>query len=338
MADLDNLLDSKISLISHQDIRYDGILFAINTNESSIVLKEVRCFGTEDRVTDESLKIASNPGAVIPFVTFPGAEIKDLYVHEASNTGSADLPSPPDNTNKSNNKQPKKNENNHPPKPPTASEQRGGNNNNRSNNNTNTKPNNSSNNNNARDFNNNKSSNNNNNNSNNTNKQQQQQPQVKQEKPVATITKSQTESSSSNANAGSSAGTGEHLLKLKERRSGNPNDSTAGGNSASTGEFDFTVGLNIFNKQEVLAKVAADVNEQSKYKKEDFFDSFSAPVADKSNNAQKEHSLNQDTFGAIALQGKYRGYGGRGRGRGGRGRGGGGGRHYNNNNRERGSN
>ncbi len=40
MADLDNLIDSKISLISHQDVRYDGTLFSINTSESSIVLKD----------------------------------------------------------------------------------------------------------------------------------------------------------------------------------------------------------------------------------------------------------------------------------------------------------
>jgi hypothetical protein len=40
MAELDNLLNSPISLITHLDLRYDGILFSINTNESSIVLKE----------------------------------------------------------------------------------------------------------------------------------------------------------------------------------------------------------------------------------------------------------------------------------------------------------
>ena len=40
MADLDNLLGSRISLVSQQDIRYDGILFSINAKESSIVLRE----------------------------------------------------------------------------------------------------------------------------------------------------------------------------------------------------------------------------------------------------------------------------------------------------------
>ena len=40
MAELDNLLGSRISLISQVDVRYDGVLFSINARESSIVLKD----------------------------------------------------------------------------------------------------------------------------------------------------------------------------------------------------------------------------------------------------------------------------------------------------------
>lgn len=40
MADLDSLIGSKISLISQQDIKYDGVLFSINAAESSIVLRD----------------------------------------------------------------------------------------------------------------------------------------------------------------------------------------------------------------------------------------------------------------------------------------------------------
>ena len=39
MGDLDALIGSRISLISQQDFRYDGILFSINAAESSIVLQ-----------------------------------------------------------------------------------------------------------------------------------------------------------------------------------------------------------------------------------------------------------------------------------------------------------
>ena len=40
MSELDKLIGSEISLISHRDLRYDGILFSINTAESSIALKD----------------------------------------------------------------------------------------------------------------------------------------------------------------------------------------------------------------------------------------------------------------------------------------------------------
>lgn len=39
MGDLDALIGSRISLISQQDFRYDGVLFSINAAESSIVLQ-----------------------------------------------------------------------------------------------------------------------------------------------------------------------------------------------------------------------------------------------------------------------------------------------------------
>lgn len=39
MAELDALIGSRISLISQQDFRYDGVLFSINAVESSIVLQ-----------------------------------------------------------------------------------------------------------------------------------------------------------------------------------------------------------------------------------------------------------------------------------------------------------
>jgi len=81
MGDLDNLIGSKISLVSQQDIRYEGILISINAAESSIVLRDVDCLGTEDRVTDPA-RIVKATSTKIKFVSFPGADIKDLFVHE----------------------------------------------------------------------------------------------------------------------------------------------------------------------------------------------------------------------------------------------------------------
>ena len=43
MSGLDNLIGSHLSLISLQDARYDGVLFSINAEESSIVLQNGIC-------------------------------------------------------------------------------------------------------------------------------------------------------------------------------------------------------------------------------------------------------------------------------------------------------
>ena len=93
-------------------------------------------------------------------------------------------------------------------------------------------------------------------------------------------------------------------------------------------DFDFKSGLSVFNKAEVLASVAANEDhKQSVYQKDDFFDSLSCEILDREEGrktrmtAFEERSLNQDTFGATALQSSYRRLnggrsGGRGRGRG----------------------
>lgn len=143
---------------------------------------------------------------------------------------------------------------------------------------------------------------------------------------------------------------------MRERKG----DSAQSGKPETNGEFDFQAGLNIFKKDEVLAKVATETEEDAaahKYKKDDFFDTLSCDLVERMEGrnsrmtAAQERVLNQDTFGAIALQsnnyrrnynrgynpnntggsGRTGGGGGRGYGRGrGGGRGGGRGRGYNN--------
>jgi len=70
---------SKISLVSNSEIRYEGILYTINTAESTIALQSVRCFGTEGR------KIPEIPASseVYDFIIFRGQDIKDLNVLES---------------------------------------------------------------------------------------------------------------------------------------------------------------------------------------------------------------------------------------------------------------
>ncbi|CAF3352821.1 unnamed protein product [Rotaria socialis] len=72
-------LGSKISLVSKAKIRYEGILYTIDANESTVALSKVRSFGTEDRPTDRPVPARDE---VFEYIIFRGADIEDLQVRE----------------------------------------------------------------------------------------------------------------------------------------------------------------------------------------------------------------------------------------------------------------
>lgn len=72
-------LGSKISLISKSEIRYEGILYTIDTKESTVALAKVRSFGTEDRPTDRPVAPRDE---VYEYIIFRAHDIKDLRVSE----------------------------------------------------------------------------------------------------------------------------------------------------------------------------------------------------------------------------------------------------------------
>eukprot|EP00382_Lankesteria_abbotti_P011320 CAMPEP_0113857616 /NCGR_PEP_ID=MMETSP0372-20130328/10391_1 /TAXON_ID=340204 /ORGANISM="Lankesteria abbotti" /LENGTH=229 /DNA_ID=CAMNT_0000833749 /DNA_START=68 /DNA_END=754 /DNA_ORIENTATION=- /assembly_acc=CAM_ASM_000359 len=71
-------IGSKISLISNVDIRYEGVLYSINTFESTVALQNVRSLGTEGRRQPE----IPPSNRTYQFIVFKGKDIKDLTVCE----------------------------------------------------------------------------------------------------------------------------------------------------------------------------------------------------------------------------------------------------------------
>jgi protein LSM14 len=78
MAATTPYIGSHISLISKSDIRYEGILYTIDTKKSNIALQSVRSFGTEGRRLNGPQIGAQSK--VYDFIIFKGSDIKDLKV------------------------------------------------------------------------------------------------------------------------------------------------------------------------------------------------------------------------------------------------------------------
>lgn len=71
-------IGSLISLTSKSEIRYEGVLHSLDTEKLTIVLEDVRSFGTEGRGTN-NLQISAS-SKVYEFIIFRDTDIKDLSV------------------------------------------------------------------------------------------------------------------------------------------------------------------------------------------------------------------------------------------------------------------
>jgi len=72
-------IGSQISLVSTSDVRYEGTLYSIDADESTIALKNVIHMGTEDRRAD---KVIEASPTVFEYIIFRGENIKNLKLIE----------------------------------------------------------------------------------------------------------------------------------------------------------------------------------------------------------------------------------------------------------------
>jgi len=80
MSDNQPYIGAPVTLISSLDVRYEGTLFTIDPNESTVALQNVRCLGTENRQTGSKSIPASE--TVYEFIIFRGENIKSINIAE----------------------------------------------------------------------------------------------------------------------------------------------------------------------------------------------------------------------------------------------------------------
>lgn len=69
-------IGSRISLISRSDVRYEGTLYTIDPQESTIALQNVRNMGTENRRAGDE-RVEASP-TVYEYIIFRGDNIQNI--------------------------------------------------------------------------------------------------------------------------------------------------------------------------------------------------------------------------------------------------------------------
>ena len=83
--EITKILNKKVDLITNSNIRYEGVLIQIKTQDKRLLLKDVKSFGTEGRnggINEVPTPAADDPNNLYSFVEFQIPMIKGLYVVE----------------------------------------------------------------------------------------------------------------------------------------------------------------------------------------------------------------------------------------------------------------
>ncbi|CAF0876323.1 unnamed protein product [Adineta steineri] len=88
-----DFIGSKIAIITKSQCRYVGTIIGIDSQTSSIVLGNVRCFGIENR--SGHLTNGHKPGTILPIMQFANSDIEDLKIvdEEQQTPGTPQQPS-----------------------------------------------------------------------------------------------------------------------------------------------------------------------------------------------------------------------------------------------------
>eukprot|EP00794_Sanderia_malayensis_P019258 gene19258-21186_t len=85
-------IGSKISLVSKAKIRYEGFLYTIDTDESTVTLAKVKSFGTEDRSVENRVPERNE---IFEYIVFRGSDIDDLHVSAGPKSRSSQVAQDP---------------------------------------------------------------------------------------------------------------------------------------------------------------------------------------------------------------------------------------------------
>ena len=83
--DFSKILNQKVDLITNSNIRYEGVLIQINTQDKRLLLQNVKSFGTEGRnngINEVPTPSPDDPNNLYSYVEFQIPMIKELYLAE----------------------------------------------------------------------------------------------------------------------------------------------------------------------------------------------------------------------------------------------------------------